>query len=96
MLSSLSSSHEVRSNRESGWGRYDVMLIPKDRSKLGVILEFKKVQVRKKETLESAAQSALKQIEEKQYETELRALGLTRILKVGISFLGKESWVLIG
>ena len=96
MLSSLSSSHEVRSNRESGWGRYDVMLIPKDRSKLGVILEFKKVQTQKKETLESAAQSALKQIEEKQYEVELRALGLTRILKVGIAFLGKESFVLIG
>ena len=96
MLSSLSSSHEVRSNRESGWGRYDVMLIPKDRSKLGVILEFKKVQTQKKETLESAAQNALKQIEEKQYAIELQALGISRVIKVGISFAGKESFVLVG
>jgi len=96
MLSSLSSSHEVRSNRESGWGRYDVMLIPKNRSKTGLVIEFKNVDQDTHETLESAAQSALKQIEEKQYEVEMHALGLMRILKVGISFKGKESCVLIG
>jgi len=96
MLASLSASHEVRSNRESGYGRYDVMFIPKDRSKPGIVLEFKAVDLDKKETLETAAQKALKQIEDNKYEAELRALGLNTILKLGISFLGKESFVLIG
>lgn len=94
MLASLSSSHEVRSNRESGHGRYDVMFIPKDHSKPGVILEFKAVNKDKKETLETAAKSALSQIEDNNYEAELRALKLPKILKIGIAFEGKESFVL--
>ncbi len=94
MLASLSETHEVRSNRESGYGRYDVMFIPKNRSKPGIILEFKAVDEDEKETLESAAQNALKQIEANKYEAELRALGLSRILKLGIAFKGKESLVL--
>lgn len=93
MLASLSKTHEVRSNRESGYGRYDVMLIPKDRAKTGVIIEFKSID---EGTLETAVQNALKQIDEQGYETELRALGITNILKVGIAFKGKESLVLIG
>ncbi|HBL98283.1 TPA: AAA family ATPase [Candidatus Dependentiae bacterium] len=96
MLATLASTHEVRSNRESGYGRYDVSLIPKDLSKSGIILEFKKVNIKRKETLKTAAQNALKQIEERDYETELRARGLNKIIKLGIAFLGKESLVLIG
>ncbi len=92
MLASLSKTHEVRSNRESGYGRYDVMLIPKDRSKFGIILEFKSID---EGTLETAAKNALKQLEEQNYETELRALGITNVLKVGIAFKGKESLVLV-
>jgi len=96
MLASLMETHLVRSNRESGYGRYDVMFIPKDRSKPGIVLEFKAVDLDKKETLEIAAQKALKQVEDNKYEAELRALGLNTILKLGISFLGKESFVLVG
>ena len=96
MFVALQGSHEVRSNRESGLGRYDVSLIPKDLSKPGIILEFKKVDVKKKETLKTAAQNALKQIEERDYETELRARGFKNSIKLGISFLGKESLVLVG
>ncbi|HBY05370.1 TPA: AAA family ATPase [Candidatus Dependentiae bacterium] len=96
MFVALQGSHEVRSNRESGLGRYDVSLIPKDLSKPGIILEFKKVDVKKKETLETASQKALNQIEERDYETELRARGLKNIIKLGIAFKGKESLVLIG
>ncbi|HBY05886.1 MAG: hypothetical protein UV38_C0004G0008 [candidate division TM6 bacterium GW2011_GWE2_42_60] len=91
MLASLMETHYVRSNRESGDGRYDVMVIPHDLSKPGAVIEFKAVDLDKKETLETAAKSAFKQIEKNKYEAELRALGLTRILKLGISFLGKES-----
>ncbi|KKS68185.1 MAG: hypothetical protein UV38_C0002G0054 [candidate division TM6 bacterium GW2011_GWE2_42_60] len=94
MFGSLMQTHDIRSNRESGYGRYDVMLIPKDRSKPGIIIEFKKA--RPKESLKTASQNALKQVEERQYETELRALGLKKILKLGISFKGKESLVLVG
>jgi len=95
MFVALQGSHEVRSNRESGLGRYDVSLIPKDHTKPGIILEFKKVDIKKNETLESAAQNALNQIEERDYETELRARGLNKIIKIGIAFSGKESLVLI-
>ncbi len=95
MLASLSKTHVVRSNRESGYGRYDVMLIPKDRAKMGIIIEFKRASKRTNESLEAAAQKALTQIEEKKYETELRALGITAIMKIGIAFAGKESLVLI-
>ena len=93
MLASLSKTHEVRSNRESGYGRYDVMLIPKDRSKFGIIIEFKSID---EGTLETAAKNALKQLDEQGYEMELQALGITKILKVGVAFKGKESLVLVG
>ena len=91
MLASLMETHYVRSNRESGDGRYDVMIIPHDLSKPGAVIEFKAVDLDKKETLEIAAKNALKQIEKNKYESELRSLGLKNILKIGISFLGKES-----
>lgn len=65
MLLGLKDTHEVKSNRESGYGRYDVMLIPKDPQALGLILEFKKVGRYEKTHLDKAVASALKQIEEK-------------------------------
>jgi len=93
MLVSLNSTHQVRSNRESGYGRYDVMVIPHDKSQCGIIIEFKKIDVHEKETLEQAAAAALKQIEEKQYASELRALGVKNIVKLGIAFDGKKVFV---
>jgi len=96
MLSSLMQTHQVRSNRESGYGRYDVMIIPNDRSKPGTVIEFKAVDLDEKETLEIAAQKALKQLNDRLYATELTTLGLTTILKFGIAFKGKESLVLVG
>lgn len=96
ILASLSKTHIIRSNRESGFGRYDVMIIPKDLSKLGIIIEFKRVRRQRNETLEAAAHNALEQINTKQYETELRAMGVTNSIKLGIAFQGKESLVLVG
>lgn len=84
----LSPDYEVKSNRESGYGRYDIMILPKDKSKLGFIIEFKKI--RKKETLESAISSALAQIETQKYETELIARGIKNIKKLAIVFSGKD------
>ncbi len=96
MLASLSQTHLVKSNRESGYGRYDVMLIPNYKTKLGIIIEFKKVHADRKETLESEAQKALNQLEERKYETELHVQGIEKILKLGISFAGKKTLILVG
>jgi hypothetical protein len=90
MLVSLSREYALRSNRESGLGRYDVMLIPNDKSKLGIIIEFKKRSKYQKETLEQAVDAALKQIEDKKYAQELNGLGIQKILKLGIAFDGKS------
>src|SRR5262249_14438451 len=80
MLIGLKDTYEVKSNRESGLGRYDVMLIPKNAHDLGIIMEFKKIGRFEKSDLETAVQSAMKQIEERQYVQELLARGVQRIL----------------
>ena len=87
----LSPDYEIKSNRESGYGRYDIMIIPQDTGKLGFIIEFKKT--RKKETLESAAASALNQIEERKYETELVQRGIKQYKKLAVVFSGKDVYV---
>jgi hypothetical protein len=84
----LAPDYQVKSNRESGYGRYDIMIIPGDVSKLGYVIEFKKV--RKNETVESAVASALKQMNDLQYETELVERGIKNIKKLAIVFMGKE------
>ncbi len=94
MVVSLSSTYEIRSNRESGTGYYDVMLIPKDRNKYGIIMEFKNVNTYRKETIEEAAQRAMDQIITKKYDTELHALGIKKIVQLGIAFEGKQVFIL--
>ncbi len=90
MLVGLKDAYEVKSNRESGLGRYDVMLIPANTHDLGIIMEFKKVGRFEELELEAAAVSALKQIEEKQYAQELLDRGVRRILSLGFAFKGKQ------
>ena len=93
LLTWLYGTHEIKSNRESGFGRYDIMLIPKNPVQTGYVIEFKAVNKRKKETVESATQAALNQIEEKKYETELIERGIQSIKKLAIVFDGKEVYV---
>jgi hypothetical protein len=71
-------------------GRYDVMIIPLDKTQRCVIIEFKKVSAYLNETLEIAADKALKQIEDKNYASELHDLGIKNIVKLGIAFEGKK------
>lgn len=88
----MQEEYEIRSNRESGYGRYDVMLIPREAKsgRKGIIMEFKKAETLANEPLDEAVAAALRQIEEKQYETELRARGVADIVKLGIAFKGKQ------
>ncbi|OCA96480.1 AAA family ATPase [Clostridium beijerinckii] len=89
-LVSLSENYEVKSNKESGYGRYDVMIIPKDISKTGIIIEFKKIDYFLDDTIEEATIAALKQIEDKKYSQELLQKGVKSIIKLAIVFKGKE------
>ncbi|MDQ1350880.1 MAG: family ATPase [Acidobacteriota bacterium] len=89
----ISDTHEIKSNRESGYGRYDISIIPRDLRLTGYVIEFKTVDQADEETVESATTSALKQIEEKKYETELLERGITNIKKLAIVFSGKDVYV---
>ena len=77
-------------DRESGYGRYDIMIIPKDLAKTGYVMEFKTVDTGENETVESAVKAALKQIEEKKYETELVQRGVKNYKKLAVVFKGKD------
>ena len=93
MVVNLSGTYKVRSNRESGFGRYDVMIEPLDKTKKAFILEFKVLDPDEDEqTLADTLANAHTQIEEKQYETELIASGFIpgQIRKYGFAFKGKE------
>ncbi|MDJ0836274.1 MAG: AAA family ATPase [Acidobacteriota bacterium] len=81
---------EVRSNRESGYGRYDLMVIPREPGRTGFVFEFKKYDAEDDETLEAALASALAQIKERDYAAELRDRRCSRILGVGIAVHGKK------
>ena len=96
LIVELAGEYKVSSNRESGFGRYDVMLEPLDCSKRAYVLEFKVRNPKKDRTLEDALQAALTQIEEKDYDRELLARGIPRenIRHYGFAFEGKK--VLIG
>ncbi len=90
LLVSLQNTHWVKSNKESGYGRYDVLIIPKDQTKypLATIVEFKVV--RKPEGLDQGIEIAFQKIEDQQYRIELEALGISKIQTLAIVFCGKQ------
>lgn len=96
LMVDLADKFTVTSNRESGFGRYDVVLEPRDNDLDAIIIEFKVFNPRKEHTLEDTVQNALEQIEAKEYVTALKAKGIPakRIRSYGFAFEGKT--VLIG
>ena len=93
----LADRYEITSNRESGFGRYDIQLVPRDRSELDpMIIEFKVRKPLKENSLEDTVAAALKQIRDKNYDAVLIGRGFEReqIRHYGFAFDGKQ--VLIG
>ena len=88
----LGKRYKIRSNRESGLGRFDIQLMPLTKGMPGFIFEFK--QTKDEHTdLSALADSALQQIEAKKYDTELRDNGVNSIISIGIAFRGKSAVV---
>jgi len=94
MLVHLRGKYTVTSNRESGFGRYDVLLSPNDPTERGIIIEFKVAQNHKEDALTKAAKSALQQIAEKNYQQTLLDQGTKQITALGIAFSGKQVTIL--
>ena len=90
MLVGLKDSYYVKSNRESGFGRYDIMLEPKDKNENSFVMEFKVYKEEKEKTIEDTIENAKKQIEERKYAEDLEERGYTKITKMVFAFKGKE------
>ena len=92
LIVDLADRYHITSNRESGFGRYDVMLEPKKKSDPAFIFEFKVYNPFRESSLEAAADNALKQINTRQYDAALRAkgIGAERIRHLGFAFEGKK------
>ena len=84
----LMGKYEIISNDESGYGRYDLAMIPIKSNEKAYLMEFKISKTKK--GMEERAQKALKQIDEKKYDTKLKVRGIKNILKIGVAFYGKE------
>ncbi|MCX4246308.1 AAA family ATPase [Paraliomyxa miuraensis] len=91
LLVALQPEYEVRSNRESGYGRYDVMVLPRTAGKPGVVVELQTVD--DGEAPASALEDGLRQLRERDYATELRERGASPIIELAAAFDGKRAFV---
>lgn len=91
LIQALDSDYWITSNRENGYGRYDILLNPKNKNKKAFILEFKVTENEK--YLEEKALEGLNQISEKRYDTELKEKGVSNITYISIAFCGKKIFI---
>ena len=90
MLVGLKDTYYVNSNRESGLGRYDIMLEPKEKDGNSFIIEFKVFEKDREKNLEETIKRGIEQIEKKRYEENLKERGFSNITKMVFAFHGKE------
>lgn len=90
LIALMDNQYKIRSNRESGDGRYDISLFPREKKYPGIIMELKWKNGLDEEELKSFAKDALLQIENKKYDFEMCEEGIENILKLGIAFSGKR------
>jgi hypothetical protein len=86
----LDNRYFITSNRESGEGRYDISLFPKDSKMPGIIIELKAEKDAEADALKALAGIAVKQIVDKKYDTEMQAKGIKNVIKYGVAFSGKR------
>ncbi|MFP4289777.1 MAG: PD-(D/E)XK nuclease domain-containing protein [Bacteroidales bacterium] len=91
MLINLQENYHIESERESGYGRVDIIMTPHDKRQRAFIIEMKKIRI--SENKDSALDVALRQIEDRKYETLLRQQGCQHIMKLAVTFDGKRVWV---
>lgn len=90
LIALLDNQYRIKSNRESGDGRYDISLIPREKKYPGIIMELKWKSGLEEAELEKLSIDALGQIDEKRYDLELKEEGIENIIKLGIAFSGKK------
>ncbi len=94
MLLNLGEEYEISSNRELGYGRYDIMVLPKkDRTRAAILMEMKSITGFYKEDPDKAIEQAVRQINERGYALELEAKGYENVLKIVVVSDGKQVWV---
>ncbi|MBW7876362.1 MAG: AAA family ATPase [Candidatus Cloacimonetes bacterium] len=94
LIVNLSDAWHIRSNREAGTGRCDILMIPKNSDHFGVVMELKTHKPQREKDLSDTAQKAMDQIEKKGYVKELLHQGCQKVMKIGIGFLGKRLEIL--
>lgn len=90
LIALMDNHYKIKSNRESGDGRYDICLFPNTSKYPGIIMEFKWGSNLETDALDKLAIHALHQIKQKRYDSEMSEIGITNILKLGIAFSGKK------
>lgn len=90
LIALMDNQYKIKSNRESGDGRYDICLIPRDGKYPGILMELKSETGLNEDELKALSAEALDQINDKRYDTEMRSEGVESILKLGIAFSGKK------
>ena len=96
LIALMDNRYKIKSNRESGDGRYDISMFPKEERNPGIIMELKWKKALSTEELDRLAEDAFAQIENMRYDSEMKEEGLKEILKFGIAFTGKEVCIKTG
>ena len=96
LIALMDNRYKIKSNRESGDGRYDISMFPKEERNPGIIMELKWKKALSTEELDRLAEDAFAQIEDMRYDSEMKEEGIKEILKFGIAFTGKKVCIKTG